>query len=130
LQKIFFAPTATSQAAGEAFVARLSERNKDLDPPSGPDVARALRAAFADWEHFTGERFASLKNIRHPVLVMNGVRDEMIPVFNSYWLSENLPNAVLVTYPDSGHGSLFQFHDSFSRQAVAFLASESPYAPF
>jgi hypothetical protein len=32
---------------------------------------------------------------------------EMIVVRNSYWLSENLPNAVLMTYPDSGHGSLF-----------------------
>ena len=39
--------------------------------------------------------------------------DEMIPVQNSYWLSANLPNAVLLTYPDSGHGSLFQFHEFF-----------------
>ena len=38
----------------------------------------------------------------------------MIPVQNSYWLSASLPNAVLMTYPDSGHGSLFQFHE-FSR---------------
>lgn len=34
--------------------------------------------------------------------MVNGVRDEMIPVRNSYWLSENLPNAVLLTYPDAG----------------------------
>jgi pimeloyl-ACP methyl ester carboxylesterase len=54
----------------------------------------------------------------------------MIPVRNSYWLSENLPNAVLMIYPDSGHGSLFQFHDSFVRQAAAFLASDSPFAPY
>jgi hypothetical protein len=39
-------------------------------------------------------------------------------------------NAVLVTYPDSGHGSLFQFHESFTRQAAAFLASDSPCAPY
>jgi len=43
----------------------------------------------------------------------------MIPIRNSYWLSEHLPNAVLVTYPDAGHGSLFQFHESFTRQAAA-----------
>ena len=36
---------------------------------------------------------------------------------NSYWLSANLPNAVLLTYPNSGHGSLFQFHEAFTRQA-------------
>jgi pimeloyl-ACP methyl ester carboxylesterase len=55
-------------------------------------------------------------------LVVNGVHDEMIPVVNSYHLVENLPNAVLLTYPDAGHGSLFQYHDSFARQAGAFLS--------
>jgi pimeloyl-ACP methyl ester carboxylesterase len=54
----------------------------------------------------------------------------MIPVRNSYWLSENLPNAVLITYPDAGHGSLFQFHGEFARQAEAFLASTSASAPY
>ena len=54
----------------------------------------------------------------------------MIPVRNSYRLSESLLNAMLLVYPDSGHGSLFQFHDSFTRQAAAFLASDSPFAPF
>ena len=38
--------------------------------------------------------------------------------------------AVLLVYPDSGHGSLFQFHDSFTRQAAAFFASDSPFAPY
>jgi len=35
-----------------------------------------------------------------------------------------------ISYPDSGHGSLFQFHESFTRQATAFLASDSPFAPY
>jgi hypothetical protein len=30
-------------------------------------------------------------------------------------LSEHLPNAMLMTYPDAGHGSLFQFYQSFVR---------------
>jgi len=71
-----------------------------------------------------------LAQIQQPTLVVNGIHDEMIPVLNSYWLSANLPNAVLLTYPDAGHGSLFQWHDSFTRQAAAFLASDSPYAPY
>jgi pimeloyl-ACP methyl ester carboxylesterase len=130
LPKIFFAPTASSQAAGEAFIGRLAQRTEDREPASGPEVAGAQRAAFRDWEQFTGERFANLKSIRQPTLVVNGIHDEMIPVSNSYWLSANLPNAVLLTYPDSGHGSLFQFHQSFTRQATAFLASDSPFAPY
>ena len=45
----------------------------------------------------------------------------MIPVRNSYMLSEHLPKATLLIYPDAGHGALFQLHDSFVRQANLFL---------
>jgi len=130
LQKIFFAPTSSSQAAGEAFIGRLVQRTEDLDTASGPAVAAAQMAAFREWEQATGIRFAELKGIPQPTLVVNGIHDEMIPVSNSYRLSENLPNAVLLAYPDSGHGSLFQFHESFTRHAAAFLASDSPSAPY
>jgi pimeloyl-ACP methyl ester carboxylesterase len=130
LQKIFFAPTTTSQAAGEAFIARLTQRKDDREPPSGPNVAGAQLAAFREWERFTGERFADLKGIRHPTLVVQGFHDEMIPVRNSYWLAENLPNAVLLAYPDAGHGSLFQYPESFTKHAAAFLSSDSASAVF
>jgi pimeloyl-ACP methyl ester carboxylesterase len=130
LQKIFFAPTESSQAAGAAFIERLIQRTQDREPNSGPPVAQAQMAAFREWEQVSGERFSDLKKIQHPTLVVNGIFDEMIPVINSYWLSAHLPNAVLLTYPDSGHGSLFQFHESFTRQAAAFLASASAFAPY
>ncbi len=130
LGKIFFAPTASSQAAADAFIKRLMQRTQDREPVAGPAIAQAQMAAFRDWESVTGERFGTLKTIGQPTLVVNGVHDEMIPVRNSYWLSENLPNAVLLTYPDSGHGSLFQFHDSFTRQAAEFLGSNSAAAPY
>jgi pimeloyl-ACP methyl ester carboxylesterase len=130
LQKIFFAPTPSSQSAGEAFIGRLLQRKDDREPVSGAEIARAQMAAFREWDQITGERFAALKGIRQPTLVVNGVHDEMIAVRNSYWLSENLPNAVLLTYPDSGHGSLFQFHEFFTRHAAAFLNSDSAFAPY
>jgi len=130
LRKIFFAPTNSSQSAGAEFIQRLMQRSEDREPVSGPAVAQAQMAAFREWEQASGERFAELKKIDHPTLVINGVFDDMIPVSNSYRLSAHLPNAVLMTYPDSGHGSLFQFHESFTRQAIAFLASESAHAPY
>ena len=130
LVKLFFAPTASSKAAGEAFTARLAQRNQDREPASGPDVAKAQITAFRAWEASTGYRFAKLRKISQPCLVVHGVFDILIPVRNSYLLSEHLPNAVLLTYPDSGHGSLFQFHESFTRQAASFLASDSAFAPY
>ena len=130
LKKIFFTSSTASQALSEAFIRRLSQRKDDLDPPSGPKVAGAQIAAFREWEGFKGQRFAELNAIRHPTLIVNGVHDEMIPVSNSYRLSENLPNAVLLTYPDAGHGSLFQYPESFTRHAAAFLSSDSESAAF
>lgn len=37
---------------------------------------------------------------------------------------EHLFNAMLLTYPDVGHGSLFQSHGSFVRQASLLLGSD------
>jgi pimeloyl-ACP methyl ester carboxylesterase len=123
LVKLFFTPSEASQAAGQAFAGRLSARTEDREPLSGPMVAQAQIAAFRAWERVDGERFAKLRRITQPCLVVNGVSDSMIPVRNSYFLGEHLPNAMLLTYPDAGHGSLFQFHDSFVRQAKLFLDS-------
>ena len=130
LQKLFFTLSEASQAAGEAFVGRIMQRQDDLDPPSKPEVAQAQIAAFREWDRYTGDRFADLKGIRQATLVVNGTFDSMIAVRNSYWLAEHLPNAVLLTYPDAGHGSLFQYPESFTRHANAFLALESDLAPY
>ncbi len=124
LVKLFFAPSESSQTAGEVFAARLAERKQDGEPLAGQNVAIAQITAFRAWEQYSGERFAKLGKITQPCLVVNGVFDNMIPVRNSYMLSEHLPNAMLLTYPDAGHGSLFQFHKSFVRQASLFLDSE------
>ncbi|HEY7635964.1 MAG TPA: alpha/beta hydrolase [Gemmatimonadales bacterium] len=127
LQKLvglFFAPSQSSQAAGQAFVARLMARKQDREPISGPKVAQAQIAAFRAWERVDGERFSKLRKITQPCLVVNGVFDTMIPIRNSYFLAEHLPKAMLLTYPDAGHGSLFQYHESFVRQALLFLDSE------
>jgi pimeloyl-ACP methyl ester carboxylesterase len=121
LVKLFFTPSEASQAAGQAFATRLSARTEDREPLSGPKVAQAQVAAFRAWERVEGERFEKLQRITQPCLVVNGVLDTMIPVRNSYVLAEHLPNAMLLTYPDAGHGSLFQYHESFVQQARLFL---------
>jgi pimeloyl-ACP methyl ester carboxylesterase len=123
LVKLFFTSSESSQAAGQAFVTRLLARSEDREPLSGPKVAQAQIAAFRAWERVEGERFGELRRITQPCMVVNGMLDTMIPVRNSYLLAEHLPNAMLLIYPDAGHGSLFQFPDSFVRQATLFLDS-------
>jgi pimeloyl-ACP methyl ester carboxylesterase len=55
------------------------------------------------------------------VLVVNGSNDIVVPTVNSYILQQNLPNAELVLFPDSNHGSQFQFTELFNRLVTDFL---------
>jgi pimeloyl-ACP methyl ester carboxylesterase len=130
LQKIFFTESASSQSAGAAFVERLMRRTTDRDAPAAADVAPAQLAAFREWEQPTTPRFDDLHRIHQPTLIVNGIHDDMIAAINSYRLAEHLPNAVLLVYPNAGHGALFQSHDCFTRQAAAFLGSTGASAAY
>jgi pimeloyl-ACP methyl ester carboxylesterase len=118
---LFFAPSASSQAAGRAFWKRRHLRMDDVDPPSPSQTMKAQLAAYADWLEVRGERFADLKSITQPTLVVNGSHDIMIPTINSFTLSQHIPNAQLIIYPDSGHASHFQYPDLFLSHARMFL---------
>ena len=121
---LFFSPTATSQAAGKAWLARITARQVDREPDASPQVRTAQLVALAKWGQVTGERFSDLKNIAHRTLVVNGHNDIMVPTVNSFILQQKLPDARLILFPDSGHGSHFQFAEEFAEAAARFLAAE------
>ena len=52
-----------------------------------------------------------------------GKDDMMVPTINSYILQQHLPDARLILYPDSGHGSHFQFPEVFAEEAARFFAA-------
>ena len=118
-QFLFFTRTSNGRRAGKEFLARLKERTEDRDK------AIAVRSYLAQLKaiHRWGKQSpADLSVIRQPVLVANGETDRMVPTKNSADLAERLPNAELVIYPDAGHGGIFQYHQKFVEQALAFLA--------
>lgn len=120
----FFSPTETSQAAGKAWLARIAERKSDREPPASAQVATAQLAALAKWGKVSGDRYASLKKLPHRTLVWNGRNDAMVPTVNSFILQQRLPDARLMLFPDSGHGSHFQFPEEFAEVAAGFLAAD------
>jgi len=122
---LFFSPSTSSQAAGRAFWERRHLRRKDIDPPSSAQTTKAQLAAIAEWKEVRAERFGELKRIAHPTLVVNGNRDIMVPTINSFTLSQHIPNAQLIIYPDSGHASHFQYPDLFLTHARLFLDSST-----
>ena len=121
LLRLFFETTATSQSAGSQFLQRLAQRTEDKDTPTTAEAAGAQLRAMAVWARSGGEPYADLKKITQPVLVTNGNNDIMIPTVNSLTLSEHLPNAQLIIYPDSGHGALFQHAGAFTSHVSEFL---------
>jgi pimeloyl-ACP methyl ester carboxylesterase len=111
---LFFSPTATSQAAADAFLARLEERTEDRDGPVSNEAIGAQLTALAKWEQGTSP--AGLTTVDKPVLVVNGDDDTMLPTVSSFHLAQLLPDVQLSVYPDSGHGGIFQHHDVFVAQ--------------
>jgi pimeloyl-ACP methyl ester carboxylesterase len=124
LLELFFAPTVTSQAAGEAWLARIAERQSDREPLATPAVVQAQLAALQAWGRVSGERYASLDAIPHRSLVVNGHDDIMVPTVNSFIMQQRMPDARLVLFPDSGHGAHFQFPHEFAELLAYFLAAD------
>ena len=119
--RVHFTPSAASQAAGRKFLKRFRQRSHDRDPEVTRQAALAQRAAIAKWGAKREHAWDYLKTIKQPVLVVNGSNDLIIYTINSYILQQNLPNAQLIIYPDSAHGSLFQYPQLFVRHVSMFL---------
>jgi pimeloyl-ACP methyl ester carboxylesterase len=117
----FFTASPESQAAGRAFLKRRDARVVDRDIPISEEVQPAQFAALQDWGKPVGERFAYLKNIKIPVLIVGGKSDIIFYTINSFYLEQNLPNAQLIVYPDAAHGSLFQYPSLFVEHTNMFL---------
>jgi pimeloyl-ACP methyl ester carboxylesterase len=126
---VFFTPSPRSQAAGRKFLKRFRLRSKDRDPEVNDQVAPAQRAAIAKWATPREHPYDYLKTIKQPTLVVNGSTDVIIYTVNSYILQQNLPNAALMIYPDSAHGSHHQYPELFVRDVSMFLSAADPWAP-
>ncbi len=122
--KVFFTDSEKSQEAGRKFLRRYLSRTVDRDAPISDKVAPAQIAAIGEWGAQPGERFAYLKEIKQPTLVVNGTHDVIVYTVNSLHLAQNLPNAKLILYPDASHGSWYQYQEDFVFEANRFLDGE------
>jgi pimeloyl-ACP methyl ester carboxylesterase len=118
---LFFSPSPESDAADRRYWDRLQERVGEREPPVPQRGIQAQVAAITAWSQGNGSAYSRLGEIKIPVLVANGSNDIMVPTINSFIMSQRIPNARLILYPDSGHGFLFQYPEEFVGHALGFL---------
>src|ERR1700722_17640497 len=83
LLNAFFTPSDASQAAGPAYRARLNRREADRDTPVPPPAAAAQLRAIREWGEIpTADRYAMLRTIRQPTLIVHGAKDIVVDSVN------------------------------------------------
>ncbi len=117
---LFFTESETGKIAASAFLDRIGKHTVDADPAASGEAIAAQQTAIVAWGSAQTDD-VKLSGLTQPVLVVNGSHDVMVPTANSITLYQRIPSAQLVLYPDSGHGSLFQYHEQFVASVDTFL---------
>ena len=123
---VHFTPSAASRAAGLAFLARKLAR-QDRDPEVTAEAAAAQRVAIGKYTAQSPAALDYVAAIRQPTLIVQGSTYVIIPTINSYYMQQRIPNAELIIYPDSSHGSFYQYPELFLEQATSFLDRKTPF---
>lgn len=115
---LFFTRTSNGKKKAKEFLARIKERKQNRDKMISLKGYLTQLKAINRWGKSTP---ADLSKIKQPILVVNGEADRMVPTENSYDLVQRLLNSKLVIYKDAGHGAIFQYHEEFTKEVLAFL---------
>lgn len=117
----FFEDSETSRSMGYALLERFHHRDPHWHSEFTAQTFEAQTSAILGWGEVPDANSPLLRKIRQPVLIVNGSNDHMFATANSYTMFQQLPRAVLAFYPDSAHGSIFQYPELFVSQANYFL---------
>ncbi|AFH40244.1 alpha/beta fold hydrolase [Thermus thermophilus] len=117
-------------AFDEGFVRdRLEEiARMRLEAALRPEVRRSFEAMWPRPRQEAIDQLvvppSALKRMDHPVLILHGYRDGIVPIETSLYLMEHLPNAHLVLLGRTSHWVQIEQAATFHRLVRAFLKGE------
>jgi len=127
---LFFPDTPRARALGRQSLMRLQTRLDTSHATVGPAAVAAQQAATQRWHGDRGGTWEHLDRLELPVLVANGAHDVVVPAYQSYAMSQRLPQAKVVLYSDAGHAFLFQHAADVGSTILDFLeAPDEPTLP-
>jgi pimeloyl-ACP methyl ester carboxylesterase len=123
---VLFPPDQAMAAA--AFVAG-AQSYADPEAASAGLISAQGDASLA-WFHGADAAGRLTSRITAPTLVADGAEDQLDTVSNSRAIARLIPGARLLTYPDAGHGFLFQEGAPFAVTVESFLSGAArPASP-
>jgi pimeloyl-ACP methyl ester carboxylesterase len=115
---LFFNRNANGRKVAKDYLGRLKERKENRGKSLKMKNLICQLDAIKAWGLQTPQ---DLSVINHPVLIVNGEDDKMVPISNSYELKNRIQNSEIIVYKDAGHGSIFQYHEKFVKKVLEFL---------
>jgi len=99
----------------------MLSRSDGRDEPTTWQTRQAQYDAVCAWGVPNHALLERVTTIEAPTFIANGDSDPMIRPRYSHLLAGLVPGANVKIYPDSAHGFLFQHHDEFASDVLAFL---------
>ncbi|SHH30047.1 alpha/beta fold hydrolase [Streptomyces sp. 3214.6] len=124
LQALFFSSDAAGHEAAQTYWDNIYSSRRRPESDVSLDAAKVQLGALGAFAAGDDSTLPEADRIQQPVLIVNGDNDIMVPTPNSFLLSQKIPNAQLIVYPNSGHGSLFQYPEAFTRDVLGFLRAQ------